>query len=179
MGITPKDFAKAVLLTLGYPVTENNLSALVVWMNLEGGHYANGAKFNPLNTTQGMPGSYSPKGFKVNIQSYLNWQQGLDATIKTLKYSDYQSIRQALQQSLDPDTTLRIINKTPWGTHNYTGNWQAALSYGSKADPVGGELAILSSPSSVSSPGSKSVFEYVVGGTVVGTIVYYVWKKWF
>jgi len=131
--MTPRDFAKKILTTMGYPTSDNNINALVAWQALEGGHYYNAAKFNPLNTTQKMPGSYNP-GFKAGVQAYKDWQQGIDATIKTLKYPMYSKIRDALQKSLNPNLTLKYINDSPWGTKNFKGKVESLLGYADTQD---------------------------------------------
>lgn len=142
MSVTPNDFARAMLVTGGYPVANNNMLALVSWMALEGGHYHNGARYNPLNTTQKMPGSVNP-GFSAGVQAYTDWKQGLDATIKTLNYGAYANIRKALSANAPAHQTLDIIGQTPWGTKNYSGVDPAVYaSYGSTPDPVGGSLNV-------------------------------------
>lgn len=140
-GVTPNDFARAMLSAGGYPLTNNNMLALVTWMKLEGGHYHNGAKYNPLNTSQKMDGSYNP-GFTAGVQAYTSWKQGLDATMKTLNYGAYKTIRASLAASAPAHDTLVTIDKTIWGTHNYHGEDPSVYAwYGKIPDPVGGSLS--------------------------------------
>ena len=39
------------------PVTADNVAAITAWEMAEGGHWYNTAYYNPLNTTQSMPGA--------------------------------------------------------------------------------------------------------------------------
>jgi hypothetical protein len=76
--VTPLEFAQHVLDRLGFPLSDNNIRALVAVQAIEGGHN-NGASFNPMNTSQPMDGSHvwhvlSPStGF--GIQAYTSWEQ--------------------------------------------------------------------------------------------------------
>lgn len=134
--ILPIDFAKAFLVRLGLPLTENNVRSAVGWVGLEGGHYHNGAWFNPFNTTQPMPGAEyfmggtAPHG-QPSIKRYLDWEQGLEATVKTITnpaYPSYKNILNAFARSADPEETLMIINNDPaWGTHDFTAGHSKSL----------------------------------------------------
>lgn len=145
--MTPLRFAHALLRTLGAPESENNLRSVLGWIAQEGGHYYNSALFNPLNTTMPMPGGRSWSG-SIPIKIYSSWQEGLDATVKTLQNGLYNAILIAFAQSRAPDDTLAIIDKTPWGTHNYqpgsAEKWAAAaLKFNDPTPNEGGDFAIL------------------------------------
>lgn len=120
--ITRGDFAKALLKRLGYPTKQHNLNALVSWMTAEGGPSLDGsfnppqATFNPLNTTRGMPGSTI---FNVaNVQNYLSYEDGVEATAKTLKEQGHQygPIREHLKAADPAGETLRAVEQSDWGT---------------------------------------------------------------
>jgi hypothetical protein len=51
MTMTPQSWARDLLTRLGYPVGPNNMAAVLAWEYQEGGHFANDARLNPLNTT--------------------------------------------------------------------------------------------------------------------------------
>jgi hypothetical protein len=91
----PHDFAVATLNAMGAPVTDANVSSLVNWANREGGNWHNTAAFNPLNTTQRMPG-YTMTGSQGNIGAYTSWSQGVTATVTTLHNGHYNDIVAAL-----------------------------------------------------------------------------------
>lgn len=136
--MTPREFAIALLQRGGYPATSPNVLAIIAWAAIEGGHYANAARFNPLNTTQTWPGSYNP-GFKAApVQAYRSWDDGIAATLRTLSYGAYSSIRTLLHQSAPPDDTLRAVGKSSWGwVSDFIPQPAAAYaSYGDRADPA-------------------------------------------
>ena len=91
---TPQWFARKVLERLGLPVTRSNVNWLTAWESREGGHWGNTARYNPLNTTLPMPGSSTMNG--VGVRVYTSWQQGIEATAKTLESGLYNDIRGAL-----------------------------------------------------------------------------------
>jgi hypothetical protein len=120
MSVSPAQFAEAVLVRLKGPngeaihATANNVNAFLAWMAFEGGHWHNAAKYNPLNTTQAMPGSYKAPG--TIVQAYPDWKTGLDATVKTISYGAYAGIRTAFAANADPSVTAQAIKTSPWGT---------------------------------------------------------------
>jgi hypothetical protein len=125
---------------LGFPLSDNNIRALVAVQAIEGGHN-NGASFNPMNTGQPMDGSHvwhvlSPStGF--GIQAYTSWEQGIDATVKTLlnpKF-DYSGILKALGASAAPDETIRQWGLSPWGWNRPVSKAAAYWYYANKTYP--------------------------------------------
>ena len=118
MSVSPAQFASKVLEGLHLPDSESNRNALIAWMAFEGGHPFNPKSpfhYNPLNTTQHMPGSSSPGGV-AGVQSYPDWKTGAAATVKTLSYDAYAHIRASLAESNPPDVTLLAVKSSPWGT---------------------------------------------------------------
>lgn len=111
---TQRTWAAALLRRLGIHQTPGGVQALTGWANAEGGNWHNQAKYNPLNTTQEMPGAGNT-GSQGNIKVYKDWAQGLDATVKTLKNGRYGGILHALGTG-DPGAVAGAIGKTPWGT---------------------------------------------------------------
>ena len=111
---TPTTWAQTLLAQLGLPQTASNLRALAAWEHAEGGHWSNSARFNPLNTTQRMPGSWSMNA--VGVQAYMSWQQGLDATGITLRYPAYAGVRAALAAGGCAPCVAGAVAGSPWGT---------------------------------------------------------------
>jgi len=114
-------WATDVLKRVGAPVTSENLAALTTWMKFEGGGGGkatglgkNSANWNPLNTTQGAPGSTSMNS--VGVQSYLSKDQGLDATVKTLQNGNYGQVLSALKEGKSSTAVLAAVAASPWGT---------------------------------------------------------------
>lgn len=144
---TPNDFALAFLRSASLPATDNNMVAVVAWEKLEGGHWSNSATFNPLNTTQGMAGSTTKNA--DGVQAFTSWDQGVAASVKTLQNGLYAPIIEAFRQNLDPDATLRIVDASPWGTHNLPSGPQAQRlfqAYAEAADPLGAPITIPQAP---------------------------------
>lgn len=110
-----RQWATGVLRGLGKQPNERNVSNLIGWARAEGGHTHNDARYNYLNTTQNMPGAGNT-GTQGNIKVYRSLQQGIDATIKTLKNGRYGGIIRALDSS--PQSLASAIDSSPWGTHN-------------------------------------------------------------
>lgn len=109
-----QQFAVALLQRLRIPVSAGAVKALVGWQNAEGGHWHNQARFNPLNTTQPAAGAGNT-GSQGNIKVYRNWNQGLDATVQTLRNGRYGGILNALRAG-NPGRVAGAIGSSPWGT---------------------------------------------------------------
>lgn len=131
--LTPAQFATAVLQGLGIQPTSANVSAMVGWINAEGGHWHNSARYNPLNTTQPAPGAGNT-GTQGNIKVYTSWSQGVAATITTLKNGHYGGILTALGGN-DPRAVASAIGSSPWGTGGGLVSKTIAAATASPADP--------------------------------------------
>ncbi len=114
---TSHDFAVALLETLGDPLTPQNTGAIVSWAQAEGGAWSGPAKYNPLNTTRRMPGSYSING--AGVQAYTSWPEGLDATAQTLQAGAYGGILSALKAGTSEQAVERAVASSIWGTGSF------------------------------------------------------------
>lgn len=114
---TPTTWAIALLGEIGRPATPQNTVAVTAWERAEGGHWANSARFNPLNTTQRMPGS-APMN-SVGVQAYTSWRQGLDATTITLRNGRYGGVLQALGRGNCAPCVADAVGASPWGTGRF------------------------------------------------------------
>jgi hypothetical protein len=146
-----RQWATAVLRKLGKPVNDRSVSNLVGWARAEGGHTANDARYNYLNTTQPMPGAGNT-GTQGNIKVYRSLQQGIDATVKTLRNGRYGGIIQALDSS--PQRLAAAIDSSPWGTHNPS--LASIIASASGTRPASGSYGA-GSPSTSSLPASSPV----------------------
>jgi hypothetical protein len=181
--MTPADFAQALLQRLGLPTTANNIAALVAFQAHEGGHMNNAAAYNPINTTLKLPGSHPVT--KIGVQAYASWEQGLEATAKTLAQGNMGVITAALARNAPPDETLRAVATSPWGCTICANAPASSLqSYADKIFPIGkgmldtGEHAIkeLFQPKSH----AAKIGMIVIGTTVVaglGLLGYALFKK--
>lgn len=139
MSVTPALFAEALLDKLGLPISQSNVEALVAFQAREGGHMHNAAAFNPMNTTLKLPGSRPVT--PVGVQAYESWNQGLEATARTLAQGNMSAITSALRRSAPADETLRAVAGSPWGC-TICGNTPASAfrSYADKVFPGKGTL---------------------------------------
>ncbi len=111
--MTQEQWARQLLARLGIKATTANVSALVAWARAEGGHWNNTAHFNPLNTTQSAPGATSMNS--VGVKSYTSWDEGFDATVKTLENGHYTAILNALKSGTAKDIVNAVVSSV-WGT---------------------------------------------------------------
>ncbi|WP_143168178.1 CHAP domain-containing protein [Jatrophihabitans endophyticus] len=107
-------WAKDLLTRMGYEVNQNNVTAIVAWEYAEGGHFHNGARFNPLNTTMahGRYGSMNSAG----VATYPSYEVGMRETVATLRLDSYAKVRHSLATSAAPATTAAAVAASPWGT---------------------------------------------------------------
>ncbi len=116
--ITQVTWAQAFLKSLGMPITADNVAAIVAWEMAEGGHWYNTAYFNPLNTTQSMPGATVFNS--VGVKAYTSWMQGLKASVITLRNGYYGAILDALSRGNDAQAVANAVAASPWGTGSFT-----------------------------------------------------------
>lgn len=118
-----RKFASAVLTRIGAPVNEINVSAMLRWMQQEDSRSVQEEgtraiaieRFNPLNTKWNSPGSVDSGG---GIRAYNSFEQGVDATVKTLqsKNNDYSAVINAFKNVSGFDNLKTAISESPWGT---------------------------------------------------------------
>ena len=111
---TAASWAAALLTAGGWPRTSCNVSAITAWERAEGGHWANTARFNPLNTTQPEPGSWSMNS--AGVQAYPSWRSGFAATLATLGNGHYPAILSALSAGTSARAVADAVAASPWGT---------------------------------------------------------------
>lgn len=90
-GKSEKAFFTAVLKDLGAPATAANLSSMYDWARHEEPTFPPPFKWNPLNTTESMPGA-TYGGAEGHIGNYTSPTQGAEATAKTLQNGLYTAI---------------------------------------------------------------------------------------
>jgi hypothetical protein len=141
---TPTSWAAALLAKLGVPVTSANVSAITAWETAEGGNWHNSDRYNPLNTTQPAAGAIATNS--AGVKAYTSWDQGLQATVATLRNGHYGGILSALARGTSADDVVSAVLASPWGT---------------KAISLGGSSAASAAPAdatqALSVPGLNSV----------------------
>ena len=116
--VTQVTWAQAFLKSLNMRQSVDNLAAIVAWEMAEGGHWYNTAYYNPLNTTQPMPGATIFNS--VGVRAYKSWVQGLKATVITINNGYYGDILAALRAGSDGQAVAAAVASSPWGTGLFT-----------------------------------------------------------
>lgn len=97
---TMQNFFSAVLQQLKLPVTQANLDALYGVAKLEG--YSD--RYNPLNVIQPEPGSTDYNS--VGVQTYANFDTGVEGTATLLSNDHWTGVREALAQGNSTQNVL-------------------------------------------------------------------------
>ena len=125
--VTQVTWAQAFLKRLGMPMTADNVAAVMAWEMAEGGHWYNTAHYNPLNTTQSMPGATIFNS--VGVKAYKSWMQGLEASVITINNGFYGGILAALRTGNDGQAVAAAVAASPWGTGLFdVKNWASAAA---------------------------------------------------
>lgn len=162
--VTRTQWAAALLDKLGIPQTHGALQAVVGWEKAEGGHFNNSARFNPLNTTQPAKGAGNT-GTQGNIKVYRSWQQGLEATVKTLRNGRYGNILAALKAG-NPNRVGQAIEASPWGT----GGLAAKVIGSTKVGSAGGGGALTAAADTGPAPSVSRSGEIGQGADVLSLL---------
>jgi len=81
------------------------------------------AAYNPLATTQEMPGATDFNW--VGVKNYTSHQQGIDATVTTIQNGRYPHVLHGLQTN-DPEEAVNALELGVWGTGlGFTTLWRA------------------------------------------------------
>jgi len=140
---TDQEWAKDFLSRLGVPDSPDNEKVIVAWERAEGGHFANDAHFNPLNTTLVVAGATSINS--VGVKSYPDYETGMQATLTTIRAGYYTDVISALQAGNNPQGVIDAVGASPWGTSKalfqqiYDG--MGSSSSGASGPAVGGDTA--------------------------------------
>jgi hypothetical protein len=105
-----EQWAHDFLTQLNMPVTTENVKAMVAWQQAEG----TSAMYNPLATTQYMPGDSQFNS--VGVKNFASYQDGLTANIKAITNGRYPNILAALQAGNSATAVAQAIQNSPWGT---------------------------------------------------------------
>jgi hypothetical protein len=126
-GTTDNEFYIKLLEVLGAPVSEENLKFIYAWRQAEG----KGGKNNPFNTTWNLVGSTVFN--KAGVRNYLTPQDGLSATVKTLRNGSYNCIVNGLRNDIGSDKIASCESLKTWGTGDLVS--KVLLAYKSGAKP--------------------------------------------
>ena len=109
-GTTDSNFYSKLLENLGAKPTEENLKFMYAWRQAEG----KAGKYNPFNTTWNLPGSTNFNS--VGVKNYKSLEDGMVATVKTLKNPRYSCIVDGLKNDIGADEIARCQSLKTWGT---------------------------------------------------------------
>ena len=127
---------EAILTGVGAPITKENMKFMYAWRQGEGAK----AAFNPFNTTKKKEKStfyncLSRKDGKCvgGVRNYSSQQEGIDATIETLKLSYYSCITDGLKNDIGAKKIAKECKSAlkTWGT----GELVAKVLDGGKLNP--------------------------------------------
>lgn len=93
-----KQVIDAILKGLGGPSSAANESSLANWFKREEPTFPPPCQYNPMATTENEPGATTFNS--AGVKNYLSWNQGIDATVKTLDNGRYPAIVAALQKGI-------------------------------------------------------------------------------
>lgn len=139
---SPKDddyFYQRVLTDLNVPVTEGNMLFLKAVRQSEGAT----ARYNPFNSTMKRPGSTcynvlkrdSFGGCQSGVQNYLSQEDGIDATVDTLKLKYYKDIINGMRNDVGPEELAERWADSPWGTGQLVKKVVSSYVGGSRPSP--------------------------------------------
>lgn len=131
-GVTDENVYQKILESLGAPISEENMKFMIAWRQAEG----SGGKYNPFNTTQNMPGAISINSH--GVKSYRTLEDGIVATIKTLRNGRYNCIINGLVNDIGAENIARCESLKTWGTGNLVSKVIAGYNRGAspKIKPV-------------------------------------------
>jgi hypothetical protein len=125
-GTTDKEFYAKLLEVLGAPVSEENMKFVYAWRQAEG----RGGLNNPFNTTWNMPNSTTMNS--AGVRNYATPQDGMMATVKTLKNGRYDCILSGLKNDIGADNIAKCESLKTWGTGDLVKKVVASYNAGSK-----------------------------------------------
>ena len=132
-GLVDQNFYEKLLENLGAPVSNENLKFLYAWRQAEG----KAGLYNPFNTTHGMPGATNYN--KVGVKNYRSLEDGLVATIKTLKNGRYDCIVNGLRDDIGATNISKCRSLETWGTGTLV--YKVVQGYEGGATPKAAKLA--------------------------------------
>jgi hypothetical protein len=130
-GMTDEDFYKKLLSELGAPTSKENLKFLYAWRQSEG----KAGKYNPFNTTHKMPNATNFNS--VGVKNYASIEDGLNATLKTLKNGRYNCIVNGLKNDIGAKkiSTDCLSELKTWGTGELLSKVVTSYEKGAKPKP--------------------------------------------
>jgi hypothetical protein len=108
--LADKNFYAKILENLKAPVTDENMKFMYAWRQAEG----KGGTYNPFNTSWDLPGSTVMNSH--GVRNYKSLEDGMVATVKTLKNPRYSCIVNGLREDIGASEIARCESLKVWGT---------------------------------------------------------------
>lgn len=128
-----KNFYAKLLENLGAPISDENMKFMYAWRQAEG----RGGTYNPFNTTWDLPNSTVMNSH--GVRNYASLEDGLVATVKTLKNGRYDCIVNGLKNDIGASEISRCESLKTWGTGDLVA--KVVNSYNNGANPKIASLA--------------------------------------
>lgn len=128
-----KNFYAKLLENLGAPITDENMKFMYAWRQAEG----KGGTYNPFNTTWNMPNSTVMNSH--GVRNYASMEDGLVATVKTLRNGRYECIVNGLKNDISASNIARCESLKTWGTGDLVA--KVVNSYNNGSNPKIASLA--------------------------------------
>lgn len=114
-GGSPESWARDWLAAARFPVSAENVRAVVSWEIAESS--GGGGMWNPLNTTQGGYAGATDAN-AVGVKNYRTRDDGLRANAKVIHNGLYPNVVAAFARGTSARVTVNAIVQSPWGTRN-------------------------------------------------------------
>jgi hypothetical protein len=131
--LADKNFYAKLLENLGAPISDENMKFMYAWRQAEG----RGGTYNPFNTTWILPNSTTMNS--AGVRNYASLEDGLIATVKTLKNNRYECIVSGLKNDIGAANIAKCESLKTWGTGDLVG--KVVASYNSGSSPRVAPLA--------------------------------------
>jgi murein DD-endopeptidase MepM/ murein hydrolase activator NlpD len=125
--LADKNFYAKLLENLGAPISDENMKFMYAWRQAEG----RGGTYNPFNTTWNLPNSTTMNS--AGVRNYASLEDGMIATIKTLKNSRYDCIVNGLKNDIGASNIASCESLKTWGTGDLVA--KVVNSYNNGASP--------------------------------------------
>jgi hypothetical protein len=125
--LADKNFYAKLLENLGAPISDENMKFMYAWRQAEG----RGGTYNPFNTTWNLPNSTTMNS--AGVRNYTSLEDGMVATVKTLKNGRYDCIVNGLKNDIGASNIARCESLKTWGTGDLVA--KVVNSYNNGANP--------------------------------------------
>jgi len=131
--LADRNFYAKILENLKAPVSDENMKFMYAWRQAEG----KGGTYNPFNTSWDLPGSTVMNSH--GVRNYKSLEDGMIATVKTLRHPRYSCIVNGLRDDIGASEIAKCQSLKIWGTGDLVA--KVVSSYDNGAKPKLSSLA--------------------------------------